>query len=199
MEQPLYISQTVVIKNGTYIHNGKELLHSSASDMTGFIKECYKMLGIEYPKFFKMDNLSKLAILAAEKILQGKQQTNTALLFSNAVSSLDFDLKHQQTIVDKEAYYPSPAVFVYTLPNICIGEVSIRHQLKSESAFFVSEKYDTGTMFDYTNYLIQQGKADQVLCGWINQLHDAYEIVMYLVDKQGERIHTKEEINKIFN
>ncbi|WP_448606198.1 3-oxoacyl-ACP synthase [Paenimyroides ceti] len=199
MEQPLYISQTVVIKNGTYIHNGKELLHSSASDMTGFIKECYKMLGIEYPKFFKMDNLSKLAILAAEKILQGKQQTNTALLFSNAVSSLDFDLKHQQTIVDKEAYYPSPAVFVYTLPNICIGEVSIRHQLKSESAFFISEKYDTGTMFDYTNYLIQQGKADQVLCGWINQLHDAYEIVMYLVDKQGERIHTKEEINKIFN
>lgn len=199
MEQSLYISQTVVIKNGTYIHNGQELLHTSIADMTGFIKECYKMLGMEYPKFFKMDNLSKLAILAAEKILKGKQQTNTALLFSNAVSSLDFDLKHQQTIADKEAYYPSPAVFVYTLPNICIGEVSIRHQLKSESAFFVSEKYDTGTMFDYTNYLIQQGKADHVVCGWINQLHDDYEIVMYLVDKQGERIHTKEEINKIFN
>jgi len=189
MEQSLYISQTVVIKDGTYIHNGQELLLSSASDMTGFIKECYKML----------DNLSKLAILAAEKILQGKQQTNTALLFSNAVSSLDFDIKHQQTIAEKEAYYPSPAVFVYTLPNICIGEVSIRHQLKSESAFFVSEKYDIGTMFDYTNYLIQQNKSDQVVCGWINQLNDNYEIVMYLVEKQGKTIHTKEEINKIFN
>jgi len=199
MEHSLYLSKTVVIKEGKFILNGETVFTAASTDRDFFIKELYHWLGLSYPKFFKMDILSKFAILAAEKLLEGKNNTQTALLFSNATTSLDFDIRHQKSIADKEAYYPSPAVFVYTLPNICIGEVSIKHQLLTESAFFVADQYDTKTMYTYTNYLLQHNKATAVVCGWINQLEDFYEIVMYLVEKDGTIKHSTEEINKIFN
>ncbi|WP_321539372.1 hypothetical protein [Flavobacterium piscinae] len=91
-----------------------------------------------------MDNLSKLAFLASEVLLSeqiiAEAENNVALVFANRSSSLDTDVKFQQSIDDKENYYPSPAVFVYTLPNICVGEISIKHQLKSENAFLCLKK-----------------------------------------------------------
>ena len=65
-----------------------------------------------------MDNLCKLAFLSAEIVLNDsdilKEERNVALVFSNNASSLDTDRKHQEAINDKDNYYPSPAVFVYT-------------------------------------------------------------------------------------
>jgi 3-oxoacyl-[acyl-carrier-protein] synthase-1 len=34
-------------------------------------------------------------------------------------------------------YYPSPALFVYTLPNIVTGEIAIRHHIQGETSFYV--------------------------------------------------------------
>ena len=62
------------------------------------------------------------------------------MVFANSNSSLDVDIKHNASIADKEKYFPKPAVFVYTLPNIMLGELSIRHLLRGENIFFVSEK-----------------------------------------------------------
>jgi len=71
---------------------------------------------MEYPKFFKMDLLSKLAFIGAELLLAStiSEQPiyDIALYLSNATSSLDTDIKHSTSIADTEAYYPSPAVFV---------------------------------------------------------------------------------------
>ncbi|MBB1546825.1 MAG: 3-oxoacyl-ACP synthase, partial [Capnocytophaga sp.] len=108
------------------------LFEAPESSFADFAKKALKALKVEYPKFFKMDNLSKLAFLAAEAVLSplsAEAKSRTALLFANRAASLDTDLKHQATIANPQEYYPSPAVFVYTLPNICLGEISIRHQL----------------------------------------------------------------------
>ena len=93
-----------------------------------------------------MDSLSKLAFLAGDILLNEElsieEENNIALVFSNKASSLDTDRKHQESIQNQENYYPSPAVFVYTLPNICIGEISIKHKLYSENSFFIFDSFN---------------------------------------------------------
>src|SRR5688572_4494681 len=118
-----YIHSFCTIQKNQIFLNG-EIVFSTEHDLfTAFSKKAYQHFEINYPKFFKMDNLSKLAFLAAELLLKdnkkGGEENNTALVFANKSSSLDTDVKHQNSIADVDNYYPSPAVFVYTLPNIC--------------------------------------------------------------------------------
>lgn len=192
-----YIRKYIEISKGNLSINGQLHFHSSAADFGSIIKEFYKKLEISYPKFYKMDDLCKLAFVASELLLKDETEKDIALLFSNNEASLDTDLKHQQTIQDRENYFPSPAVFVYTLPNIAIGEVSIRHQLKSESAFFIANEYQADYMHKYTEYLLQNHKAKKVLCGWAHCLNDAYKACFYLVETDGILEHNIQNIKNI--
>ena len=195
----LYITHICKIQSQQIVLNGQVIFEDSESDnLTSFLKNAYKSQNFDYAKFFKMDNLSKLTFLASEPILQSQDDKNIALLFMNRAASLDTDLKHQQAIQDKTAYYPSPAVFVYTLPNICLGELSIKHKLQTENCFFVSENFDTKLMYNYAEYLIRHKNINKVLCGWIDVLENQYRAVVYLVEKQGEIKHTRNELEQIF-
>ncbi|WP_241780962.1 beta-ketoacyl-[acyl-carrier-protein] synthase family protein [Cochleicola gelatinilyticus] len=166
-----------------------------------FSKTVYKESGIAYPKFFKMDNLSKLTFLTAEVLLKNcalpsEEKEKMALVLSNRSASLDTDRKHQLSIQSKENFYPSPAVFVYTLPNIGMGEISIRHQIKGENAFFVFKEFNAKFLMQYSEALIHNKKASHVLCGWVDIEEDAYRSFMYLVSKRGTYIHSEAIINK---
>ncbi len=143
MERKFTITTSCKIEANAIFINDEKVFDSDEVSFAEFAKSAYKNFGINYPKFFKMDNLSKLAFLASEMVLSeqivAESENNIALVFANQSSSLDTDVKYQHSIDDKGNYFPSPAVFVYTLPNICVGEISIKHQLKSENAFFVFE------------------------------------------------------------
>lgn len=185
------------------ILNGNLLSIAPTSAFTEASRQHYKDLGVNYPKFFKMDNLSKLAFLGAELLLKDEdipnRENNTALLLSNKSSSLDTDVKYQNSISDQEHYYPSPAVFVYTLPNICLGEISIRHQLKSENSFFIFDAFNASFLADYANILIESNKADKVLCGWTELFGDEYHAFLYLVATEGEMEHNKQNVEILYN
>lgn len=165
-----------------------------------FIKAAYKNFETDYPKFFKMDNLSKLAFMAAETLLTKKnvQGKNMAIVLSNRASSLDTDRKYQDSIADEDNFYPSPAVFVYTLPNICIGEISIRHKLYSENSFFIFDAFNAGYLKDYTDSLLLNEKAEEVLCGWVDCDEGSYEAFLYIVSEIGNHPHTTEEITRLY-
>lgn len=202
-DEPLKIRSYCSIFNNKVMLNGQLFFESPETDFSTFIKLAYKKMDTNYPKFFKMDNLSKLGFLAADILLTQLSKdfgnlNNIALAFSNSASSLDTDRKHQNSIVDKENYFPSPAIFVYTLPNICLGEISIKHKLYSENSFFIFNHFNAGYLFDYATSLIQTGKADEVLCGWINCDAEDYEAFLYLVSKEGSIAHNKEEIIKLY-
>lgn len=191
-----YISKYLHIENGFIFENGNKTF-SHQEDFPIFIKEAYKNFVQAYPKFYKMDDLCKLAFLGSEMLLKNELEKDIALLFSNNEGSLDTDIKHQHTIQTAENYYPSPALFVYTLPNIAIGEVSIRHQLKSESAFFIAHAFQADYMHSYTQYLLQNNKAEKVVCAWIHFLNGSYKAIFYLVEKKGELKHNIEQVKKI--
>lgn len=201
--QDLKIKEYCRISNNRVQLNDELLLEDPGSDFTTFIKLAYKKMETNYPKFFKMDDLSKLGFLATDILLKPMTQDsempkNIALVFSNSASSLQTDRKHQESILDKENYFPSPAVFVYTLPNICLGEISIKHRLYSENSFFIFNHFNAEYLHDYASSLIKTEKADEVLCGWINCDVDDYEAFLYLVSTEGSIAHNKEEIIKLY-
>lgn len=195
------IKNNCVSLNGSVVYKEEE----EENSFTQFIKAAYKNQNTKYPKFFKMDNLSKLAFLAADVLLKNEnlpedEENNIAIVFSNKASSLNTDRKHQESIQNKESYFPSPAVFVYTLPNICIGEISIKYKLYSENSFFIFDSFNATHLLTYTNSLLSSNKADQVLCGWVEfDDENNYQAFLYLVSAKGTTKHNKQDIIKLYN
>ena len=198
-ENKTYIHDFCSIENNEIVVNGISVFKSEPTDFTGFSKQAYRHFEISYPKFFKMDALSKLAFLGSELLLKNQDNQDTALVFANKSSSLDTDFKHQETIADKVNYYPSPAVFVYTLPNICLGEISIRHQLKSENSFFIFDTFNTQFMSDYATILLHTQKATKVLCGWVEFFKDDYKAFLCIISLQENDKFQNETINTLYN
>ncbi|UJH91646.1 hypothetical protein LZ575_02840 [Antarcticibacterium sp. 1MA-6-2] len=196
MEEDLFkITTYVRIKDCRILLNGEEVIYDDASAGNNFLKKAYKGLNIEYPKFFKMDWLCKLGILATEVLFLGKTpDPDTALIFSNSRSSLDTDLKHQDSI----AGIVSPAVFVYTLPNIVLGEISIRQKLQSENAFFIEKKFNPKLLYDYSTILLKTGKAAAVVSGWIDLKNDEYDVFLCHISPEGEIPFSEENLEHLY-
>lgn len=170
-----------IIENSKIVLNNDTIFETQTENFQDFAKEAYKSLELNYPKFHKMDNLSKLAFLASEMILKNDEHSKTALVFANKSSSLDTDFKYQESINSQENYFPSPAVFVYTLPNICVGEISIKHKMQTENAFFVLNEFDEEFLNNYAEQMLKSGKAEKVLCGWVELYQESYKAFVYLL------------------
>ena len=151
--------------------------------------QTYRNVGMEYLKFFKMDNLSKLATLAAECLLkdtdlyQIADKSNMAVVLSNASSSLVADARYQQTINDPENYFPSPSLFVYTLPNITIGEICIKHKIYGENIFLISQYFNAQTLYLQVNELFKKTNTRFCIVGWVECNETTYEAFLMLVAK----------------
>ena len=202
-ENKTYIQSICTIQNNEIILDGASIFKLESTIFSDFSKKAYQNFEMNYPKFFKMDSLSKLAFLGAELLLKNEinneKENNIALVFVNKSSSLDTDVKYQKSISDVENYFPSPAVFVYTLPNICLGEISIRHQLKSENSFFIFENFNPAFMANYAKVLLDSKKADKVLCGWVEYYDEEYKVFLYLVTKEGDLEHKIETLLTEYN
>lgn len=202
-ENKTYIQSICTIQNNEIILDGVSIFKLESTIFSDFSKKAYQNFEVNYPKFFKMDSLSKLAFLGAELLLKNEinneKENNIALVFANKSSSLDTDMKYQKSISDVENYFPSPAVFVYTLPNICLGEISIRHQLKSENSFFIFENFNPAFMANYAKVLLNSKKADKVLCGWVEYYDIEYKAFLYLVTKEGDLEHKIEMLLTEYN
>ncbi len=194
MANDYFIQAYSHIRNNQIWHNGESIFTADSADFSSFMKAAYKHFALDYGKFFKMDSLSKLAFMASNPLLNDEPEKNTALVMTNKAGSLDTDRKHQTTMND----YPSPAVFVYTLPNICLGEISIKHQLYSENAFFVFDSFNPSTLHDYANALLDSKKAEKVLCGWVDFEHQKHDAFLYIVSKSGTFEHSLETLNRLY-
>ena len=168
-----------------------------------FLLSIYKYLDLKYVRFYKMDNLSKLGWLASEVLLKDSflaekyRPDETGLVLSNASSSLDTDLTYSKTIKE----IPSPSVFVYTLPNIMIGEICIRNHFTGETAFFIFEHFDAGFVEHYVNNLMNMHHLQACICGWVELMENDYKAVLFLVEKEKgaqANLFTKQNMDKIF-
>lgn len=158
---------------------------SVVSDLTSV----YKHLGLDYPKFFKMDDLSKYGILAADYLFkgynwkQGYEDTDIGIILSNASGSLDTDVEFNKTINNKELFFPSPAIFVYTLSNIVMGEICIRYKIKGENIFLLSETLPGEQLANYATHLLDVKNARAVIVGWAEYRHGVPDVLLMYAEK----------------
>lgn len=174
--QKMRKSATVGINAGEVLVNDSTVFSDKSADFGTFIREAFKSRGENNMKFYKMDDLCKLGYVAAAWLLDGLEfgEEECGMVLSGKYGCLDTDMKHQQ-IIDKEGdAASSPAVFVYTLPNVVAGEISIRHHIKGENTWFWS---DDRTMSDLKHYAsLMAGASDLRYCiiGHLDFLNGEY-------------------------
>ena len=198
-----YITASTVITPGTIFKDQKVVFEAAAAHVTDFLIAAYQHFEIKYSRFYKMDNLGKLGWLAAEIMLKDNAVSerydpyDIGVVFSNANSSLDTDIKYYDSTKD----IASPALFVYTLPNIVIGEICIRHHFKGENSFFIFDKFDAAFIEHNVNGLLNNDTLQACICGWVEVTGDQYKAALYLVEKSGNKnlvTFDEENITKIY-
>jgi len=153
---------------------GKAMLH-----------ELYKTHVNDYPKFYKMDPLAKLGFIAAELLLKKERtddehmekyvempkenhsQSRAVILFNHS-ASVTADRKFIESMNQPDGCFPSPAVFVYTLPNIVTGEIAIRNGYHAETAFYVIDKQDNEIMSNIILTAFSDPDTLSAIAGWID-------------------------------
>jgi len=189
MDEVYMISDYCIIRNNKVIRGGNTLFEQHGDHATSFFTAIYRHFNLNYPKFYKMDNMCKMGFLAAEILLMDKginqrySGQQTGIVLTNAASSLDTDRYYQLSINDHRQYFPSPSVFVYTLANIVIGEICIRHKFFGESTFFIEKHFNASRLFSYVKQLLDDCLIDCCICGWNEMDGKDYEAILFLVEK----------------
>ncbi len=152
--------------------DGQELVvNGQGLDM---LYDAYRRYVNDYPKFFKMDGLCKLGVLASELLLKTLDEErfiprdDRAIVLFNRHGSHEADQHYLSTISDPDNYFPSPSVFVYTLPNIVTGEIAIRNHYLGETSFYVLNDNDTAAMQRLVAATFSDPATQSVLTGWVD-------------------------------
>ena len=199
-----YITSSCLISNNSVYKNGELIFVNKDANAPVFLQSVYKHFEINYPRFYKMDNLGKLGWLASEILLresfkkENYKPEEVGIVLSNASSCLDTDLKYIESVKD----IPSPSLFVYTLPNIVTGEICIRNNFKGEDAFFVFERFNAEFVETYVNNLLDNNRLQACICGWVELIGDEYKTALFLVEKMktnGAVPFNREQMTTIFD
>ncbi len=186
------ISQTQIVVNGV----SKEVPVAEDGNWT---KALYSSMELSYPKFYKMDSLAKMAFLSLqlmekEVALSEMETSEVALIFANSSSSQATDLKFIESYTEKGN--PSPSLFVYTLPNILTGEISIFKKWYGENIFFINENFNAEFFIDQINFYLRKG-SKACLCGWVNAVENKEECFLFYVSSEKGELNSN-ELNTLF-
>ena len=171
-------------KNGIESIELKVVDSVSISNDRNNLSELYRKHVGDYPKFWKMDMLSKLGFIASEMLLQRESERTTrdgsqarsrdeecsdrAIVLFNHGSSICTDRKYLATIEDRQNFFPSPSLFIYTLPNIVTGEIAIRNKYHGETSFYILQEKDEHMMNEILRATFIDKGITSILTGWID-------------------------------
>lgn len=175
--------EEVVLDHQKLWEGKKELGEQEGQEHHSLLTTLYKQMIGNYPKFYKMDGLSRLGFVASEILLNAeKGDTDVerreeegerlleerAIIFFNHSSSIASDRNYKESINDKDNYFPSPSIFVYTLPNIVTGEIAIRNHFHGETSFFILPDKDERMMEEILQASCRDAQSKSFLTGWID-------------------------------
>lgn len=186
------ITHRVTITPEKVMVDGRQLKADSQGKQ--MLTEIYKNEVNDYPKFYKMDMLGRLGFIASELLLnaEGRQRfqvnESRAVVFCNHSSSIYSDRAYQHSIDNDDEFFPSPSVFVYTLPNIVTGEIAIRNRYYGETSFFVVPDHDSQTVDELLKMSFLDRGTSSVLGGWIDcNGEDDYEADVFIMEILNKR------------
>ena len=158
------ITQDEIVVDGNRLDvksHGKEML-----------TEVYKTKIGNYPKFYKMDMLSRLAFVASELLIVCDEENDDhnndrAVVLFNHSSSIIADRQYVKSI-EIDDFFPSPAAFVYTLPNITTGEIALRNGYHGETSFYILVERNEKLMQRVIKSTFIDRDIKSVIGGWID-------------------------------
>lgn len=132
----------------------------------------------DYPKFFKMDLPCRLGLVAAELLLgqapdRFTPRDDRAIIVFSRSGSLVSDRRFSETIRPGR-FFPSPAVFVYTLPNIVTGELAIRHKYLGETASYLLPSASEPVIGDIAAATFLDPHTRSAVVAWIDCTDDSH-------------------------
>ena len=202
----LFVTGYSSIRNGSAAVAGKVIFRDNSLEASGFLKNLYLFLKADYPKFYKMDTQCQLGIMAAqllfdkESFLDKYKEESIGVILSNTAASEDTDRKYLATLNEAD-YFPSPSLFVYTLPNIVGGELCIRYKLKGENNFFISENFNSDLLCQNITFLMKYTITKACVAGWINYKDGILDAFLFTVE-QSEGNYKQplnpEALNKLY-
>lgn len=175
--------EEVILDQRKLLEGKKELGEQEGAGHHSLLTSLYRQMIGNYPKFYKMDGLSRLGFVASEILLNAeKGDTDVerreeegerlleerAIIFFNHSSSIASDRNYKESINDKDNYFPSPSIFVYTLPNIVTGEIAIRNHFHGETSFFILPDKDERMMEEILQASCRDAQSKSFLTGWID-------------------------------
>jgi hypothetical protein len=190
----------VSIRGGILIRNGEKPAAISTNDPS----DLYRALGYGYPKFFKMDTLCKWAWLGAEALLRspdgewlfdGRDKQKIAVVIATKDGCLEVDQRYQDSMKD----IPSPALFVYTLPNIMLGEICIRHGFTGEQLCQVQDTFDAEALLFWARELTASGNTTHCLFGWADAVSDHHHVSLFWADVEALKRLDIEQLQTVHN
>ena len=157
---------------------------SSQTDFHTFSREAFKSREEANMKFYKMDDLCKLGYLASAWLLDGIEygEEECGIVMSGKYGCLDTDIRHQQIIDSEGDSSASPAVFVYTLPNVVAAEISIRHHIKGENIWFWSEDKTMSDIKKYASILAASRDLKYCIAAHIDFINGDYFAIFELLE-----------------
>ena len=175
---------SVSITTDTVLRDGVSV--STTQQGRALLTEIYKTYIADYPKFYKMDLLSRLVFVASEMLIRSKtfhDGDECSVILFNRSSSIVADTEYTQTIQPGN-YYPSPSVFVYTLPNICTGEIAIRNNYHGETSFYILPDKDHALMDLIVRASMTVKDNRHIITGWVDCNSDQdFEIELKLITR----------------
>ena len=181
-----------ITPQGIWLDN-KEFIIDKEITQNGLLTALYKQIIGNYPKYYKMDGLCRLGFVASELLLKAErdegsftEDTNKtrAIVFFNRSSSIASDKKYLASIAEKDNYFPSPSVFVYTLPNIVTGEIAIRNGYHGETSFYILPHKNEFLMQDIIETTFMDEQTTSVLTGWLDyEDSEHFEADLYIAYK----------------
>ena len=145
----------------------------------------------DWPKFYKMDRLCQLGMVASELLLMQEEERfvprdNRAVILMNHSSSIGADRKFLASITKEDDFFPSPSAFLYTLPNIVTGEIAIRNHYHGETALYVLDGKNQKLMEAILNATMEQDCITSAVTGWLDYEDEAhFEADMYVVCRKS--------------
>lgn len=187
---PYRTTHTVRITADSIILDGKTV--ETEGSGKSLLTCAYKKYVGDYPKFYKMDVLGKVGFVATELLLhkEGRERfqecNDRAVVLMNHSSSLCADMEYQESISSEEEFYPSPSVFVYTLPNIVTGEIAIRNKYQGETSFYILGEKDKLQMQQIIEASFLAPHTQSMLAGWIDANgKDSFEAEISIMEKEN--------------
>lgn len=173
--------------------NGRPLPTTQTGD--ALLTELYRISQASYPKFYKMDGLCRLGFVASELLLDSLGEERFAVRDDRAVvllsrnGCLATDINYASTIKPGDDYFPSPAVFVYTLPNIVTGEIAIRNKYFAETSMYLTETTNPDEQQHILERLAGLTFADSavnsILTGWLDYTDGmTFEARLAIINRQ---------------